>query len=38
LPRRVPFWHIADDVLVALKVSYRVGFSAATYLGERPKA
>ena len=31
-------WHIADDVLTALKVRYGVGSSAATYLGERPES
>ena len=29
-------WHIADDVLAALKVRYGVGCLAATYLDDRP--
>jgi hypothetical protein len=31
-------WHIADDVLAALKVRYAVGSPAATHLGERPES
>jgi hypothetical protein len=34
----VGYWHIADDVLAALKVRYGVGSPAATYLGERPES
>jgi hypothetical protein len=35
---KVGSWHIADDVLAALKVRYGVGCPAATYLGERPES
>jgi len=35
---RVCHWHIAADVVAALKVRYGAGSSAATYLGECPES